>query len=142
MGTAQTTTFPGKFSSLGAIAEFVARAAESAHLDEATAYAVQMAVDEACSNIIEHAYGDELTGDIVCTLEVKPDCLVVTLRDQGRCFDPMQVSEPDLDVSLQNRAPGGLGVYFMRQLMDRVEHCFVPGTGNVLTMVKWRSGPS
>ncbi len=142
MSTVQTSVFPAKFSSLKAIAEFVAQAVEAAQLDEQAAYAVQMAVDEACSNIIEHAYGDQIAGDIVCTLQVTPDSLVVTLRDQGRRFNPAQVSDPDLDVSLKDRLLGGLGVYFMCQLMDRVEHRFEPGMGNVLTLVKRRNPPA
>ena len=100
-----------------------------------------MAVDEACSNIIEHAYGDELAGDIVCTIEIAPHKLTVVLQDQGRCFDPTQVAQPDLSASLKDRLLGGLGVYFMHQLMDCVEHHYEPGTGNVLRMVKQRTPP-
>ena len=139
MSAMQTATFAGEFASLKAIGKFVSRAAGVAGLDEQATYAVQMAVDEACSNIIEHAYGDELAGDIVCTLEVTPESLTVILRDRGRCFDPTQVAKPCLDASLKDRLLGGLGVYFMHKLMDRVDHRFEPGTGNVLTMVKQRT---
>ena len=139
MSTVQTSVFPGEFASLEAIAAFVGQAVQAADLDAQAAYAVQMAVDEACSNIIEHAYGAEMAGDIVCTLEITPDSLIVVLRDQGRCFDPTQVSHPDLAANLKDRLLGGLGVHFMRQLMDRVEHRFEPGMGNVLTMVKRRA---
>jgi serine/threonine-protein kinase RsbW len=54
-------------------------------------------------------------------------------------FDPTQVAEPDLDASLKDRLLGGLGVYFMHKLMDRVDYRFEPDTGNVLTMTKRRT---
>jgi len=136
MNDSQTRTFPGRFDSLADIGGFVCQAAEAAGLDERAVYAVQMAVDEACSNIIEHAYGGEGQGTIVCTCQVSDGALTVILRDQGRPFDPSGVPEPDLDAELRDRAGGGLGLYFMRQLMDEVHFVFVPGSGNVLTMVK------
>ncbi len=142
MDTSQTLTFPGRFDSLAAISEFVVRAAEAAGFDAHAIYAVQMAVDEACSNIIEHAYGGEGHGTIECTCRIKDDELTVTLRDHGRPFDPTSVPEPDLHASLEERSGGGLGLYFMRQLMDEVHFEFTPDPGNVLTMVKRKEAPS
>ena len=136
MSIRQTRTFSGQFSSLAAIGEFVVQAAEVAGLGSRATYAVQMAVDEACSNIIEHSYKGGNVGEIECACEVTPKALVITLRDQGACFDPTHVSDPDLDAELQDRTRGGLGIYFIRQLMDRVEHEFTPDQGNVLTLVK------
>jgi len=138
MDTSQTFTFPGRFESLAAIGEFVIRAAEAAGLSARAVYAVQMAVDEACSNIIEHAYGGKKRGTIECTCCINDDELTVILRDHGRPFDPTSVPEPDLHASLEDRNGGGLGLYFMRQLMDKVHLESTPDSGNVLTMVKRR----
>lgn len=140
--TSQTRTFPGQFDSLAAIGEFVTRAAEAAGLDARAAYAVQMAVDEACSNIIEHAYGGERRGDIECTCRVNDDGLTVTLRDYGHPFDPACVPEPELCANIEKCKVGGLGLYFIRQLMDEVRFEFTPDSGNVLTMVKHKEAPS
>lgn len=138
MGTSQTLTFPGRFESLAVISEFVTNAARSAGLDACAVDAVQLAVDEACSNIIEHAYGGEGRGDIECTCRVNDDGLTVILRDHGRPFDPSLVPEPDPYPSLDDETctGGGLGLYFMRQLMDEVCFDFAPDSGNVVTMVK------
>jgi serine/threonine-protein kinase RsbW len=138
MQTLQKRVFPGKLSSLAKIACFVATAADAAGLDERAAYAVQVAVDEACSNIIEHAYGEQGAGDIECEYEVTDESLVITLRDQGRPFDPTVVADPELDALLEERPLGGLGVYLMRQMMDSVEHYYEAGAGNVLTLTKHR----
>jgi len=132
----QTHTFPGRFDSLAAIGDFVTRAAEAAGLGARAVRAVQLAVDEACSNIVEHAYGGEGRGDIECTCRVDDEGLTVILRDHGRPFDPTSVSEPNLYPSLDECTGRGLGLYFMRQLMDKVHFEFTPASGNVLTMVK------
>lgn len=136
MDTSKTATFPARFDSLVAIGEFVTRAAEAAGLDARAVYAVQMAVDEACTNIIEHAYGGEGRGDIECTWMADDEGLTVVLRDYGRPFDPTSVPAPDLHVSLEERRLGGLGLYFIRQLMDELRFEFTSDAGNVLTMVK------
>jgi serine/threonine-protein kinase RsbW len=138
MNISQTRTFPGRFDSLAAIGEFVASAAEAAGLDACAIYAVQLAVDEACSNIIEHAYGAEEQGDIECTYHIQSDGLTVVLRDYGRPFNPADVPDPDTKACLEDRPTGGLGLYFIRQLMDQVHFEFAPDSGNVLTMIKRR----
>lgn len=136
MDILQTATFPGRFASLANISKFVARAARAAGLDERAVYAVQTAVDEACSNIIEHAYGGEGRGPIECTCRIDDDGLTVTLRDYGRPFDPTGVPRPDIHASLEDRQEGGLGLYMMKQLMDEVRFGPPCDSSNVLTMVK------
>ena len=138
MDTEQTTSFPGRFDSLAAIGEYVTRAAEAAGLDARSVQGVELAVDEACSNIIEHAYGGEGRGDIEVTYRIDGDGLTVLLRDYGSPFNPDGVPEPDLQAPLEERDAGGLGLHFMRQLMDQVRFEFTAGAGNVLTMVKRR----
>jgi serine/threonine-protein kinase RsbW len=138
----QTRTFPGQFNSLAEIGEFVTRAAGAAGLSADAVYAVEMAVDEACANIIAHAYGGEGRGDIECTCQINGDKLTVTLRDSGGPFNPFSVPEPDVDAALQDRQEGGLGLYLIRRLMDEVHFEFTPDSGNVLTMVKCKESTS
>jgi serine/threonine-protein kinase RsbW len=142
MDTSQTRVFPGQFDSLATIGEFVVKAAKAAGLDERAIYEVQMAVDEACSNIVEHAYGGKGHGPIECTCHIDQDGLTVILRDYGQPFDPTCASAPVLDCDLQDRQAGGLGLYFMRQMMDQVRFEFTSESGNVLTLVKCREPTS
>lgn len=138
METVTTLVVPGHFDSLGVLCDFVTQAARVAGLDAQAVHAVQVALDEACTNIIEHAYDGDESGDIECTCRVRDGELEVTLRDQGCPFDPTGVPEPNLTASLDERQGGGLGVYLMRRLMDEVRFESIPGAGNVLTMVKRR----
>jgi serine/threonine-protein kinase RsbW len=129
-------TFPGRFTSLEKISEFVTQAAQACGLNDADIYAVELAVDEAATNIIEHAYGGEGQGTIECGCEILKDGLCVVLRDQGRPFNPNGVPTPKLSASLEDIKPRGLGIFFMRKMMDEVRYDFIPGSGNVLTMIK------
>jgi serine/threonine-protein kinase RsbW len=132
-------TVPGRFEYLAQIAEFVGAAVCHAGWSEDEIYHVQMAVDEACSNIIEHAYGPGGQGDIElsCCIENQGD-LVISIHDNGNPFDPTAVPEPPVGADLESLPEGGLGLYFMRKLMDEVTFHFDEKTGNVLTMVKRR----
>jgi serine/threonine-protein kinase RsbW len=114
------------------------RAAARAGLDARAIYQVQMVVEEACDNIIEHAYAGKANGDIECTCIVDQEGLTVILRDHGRGFNPQSVPEPNREASLEERQSGGLGLYFINQLMDEVHFAFSTDAGNVLTMVKRR----
>lgn len=129
-------TFPGRFDSLAKIGQFVTQAAMQAGLKESAIFAVQMSVDEACSNIIEHAYGGEDIGDIDCTCRIDSEGLTIILHDTGTPFDPNKVPEPDLTSPLEERKEGGLGLFFIHKLMDEVHFEFSAEKGNTLTLVK------
>jgi serine/threonine-protein kinase RsbW len=131
-------SFPGRYESLAEIADFVKEAATEAGLSNFDIYAVETAVDEACSNIIEHGYQGEGIGEIEISVDITDKGLTIILHDNGRPFDPEAVPDPDLDASLEERESHGLGLYFMRELMDEVHFAFTTENGNTLTMVKHR----
>jgi serine/threonine-protein kinase RsbW len=129
-------TVDGRLENLATIADFVIEAAQASGLNEKTTFEVQMAVDEACVNVIEHSYGEEEEkGEIALCCECAEGDFVVTIRDHGQPFNPEDVPPPDLKCSLAERCNGGLGLYFMRRLMDEVRFRF-DVEGNELTMVK------
>jgi len=131
--------FPAKYSSLDLIRTFVEQAAQKANLTDKAIYAVQMAVDEACANIIDHAYGGETDKEkIEITCQIDKDGLTITLLDQGRPFDMDAVSSPDLNLPLSERQVGGLGVHLIRNLMDGIKYKSAREAGNTLTLTKKR----
>jgi serine/threonine-protein kinase RsbW len=133
-----TEIFSARFENLEKICDFVDEIAEQAGFDEMSRYSIKTAVDEACSNIIDHAYGGEGRGDIECTCKTVDDVIKVILRDHGRSFNPENVPEPDLSTPIESRKERGLGLYFMRKLMDEIHFDFSDKSGNVLIMVKHR----
>lgn len=130
-------TITSRPENLSRVAEFIAEVAANFGMTDQETYNIQMAVDEAVTNIIEHAYeGDE--GPIEIIAERHGDDFVVKLRDRGKPFDPDTVNEPDVSASLEDREIGGLGLYFMRRLMDEVTFHFSDAGWNELTMVRHR----
>ena len=131
-------TFPARFEFLDEIREFVADVARVNGFTDKEIYSLQLAADEAASNIIEHAYEDVAgaTFDVAC--EMREDALVITMRDNGKPFDASNVKQPDLKADLSERQIGGLGVYLIRKLMDEVHYESNARTGNLLTMIKRR----
>lgn len=136
----RTAIFQAKFENLDPIREFVAQAAMDAGLNETGVYAVQLAADEACSNIIEHAYGEGNSGEIECTCSTDKENLVIIFRDYGCCFDPASIPEPVLSGTLSERQIGGLGLFLINHLMDEVNYESLGNAGNVLTLKKHLSG--
>ncbi|RJP55104.1 MAG: ATP-binding protein [Anaerolineaceae bacterium] len=131
-------TFPAKFEFLDEIRDFVAEVAREGGFTEKTIYSLQLATDEAASNIIEHAYAGIPDATLSVACEVRGDEIVITLQDTGRPFDPENVREPNLKADLSNRQIGGLGIYLMRKLMDSVQYEANANAGNTLTMTKRR----
>jgi len=113
----------------------VRKFAKTAGFGSLAIYSIEMAVDEACSNIIEHAYGGEGVGDIRCTCSVDDKALTITLRDQGKSFNPADIPPPNLSSNLDDRQAHGLGFYFIQKWMDEV-YVTTNGPENILTMVK------
>jgi len=136
-----TYTFPGRYDSLEQIAAIVRQAAQDAGLSSFAVYSVETAVDEACSNIIEHAYGGEDLGPIECTLEITTKGLTIILRDHGQPFNPTHVKKPNSNSPLSEREAGGWGLYIMQQWMDEISFHFEDGA-NVLIMRKHKEQQS
>jgi serine/threonine-protein kinase RsbW len=130
-------TVPGRYDRLEQIARFVEQAGLRAGLDEVAICRCQLAVDEACTNIIEHGYEGEGRGNIDLTCTPGAGELTITIVDYAKPFDPDDVPEPTLNASLEDMQIGGLGVYFMRQVMDAVEFTSENGN-NKLVLVKRR----
>jgi anti-sigma regulatory factor (Ser/Thr protein kinase) len=104
-------------------------------IDKQINYDLQLAVDEACTNIITHGYQGMNPGSIILSLEFKGACIEVTITDFGHAFEPIQTPAPDLEAGLEDRPTGGFGLYFIYQTMDEIEYTTNP-YGNRLTFIK------
>jgi serine/threonine-protein kinase RsbW len=136
-GMEHSLKVPGRFDRLEQIAKFIEEAGEEAGLDTVAICRCQLAVDEACTNIIEHGYHGEDRGPIEIDCEGGGGEIVITIKDQARPFDAEDVPAPHLGDKLDEVQVGGLGVFFMRKVMDEVEFSH-NGQGNKLVLVKRR----
>ncbi len=114
----------------------VAEWAQKIGLDKRTLYEIQLAVDEACANVADHAYSGEEPGDMEVSCYLEGRLFTIRVRDWGRGFDPASVVVPNVDASLEERSLGGLGLFIVRQVMDHVQFTVDPEIGNELRMTK------
>ncbi len=131
-----TATFPGVYKSLEPIANFVEIEAKKLPFTDKELYGILLAVDEACANIIDHAYCCEGAGDIKVTVTARRNHLFLQFEDKGSPCALDDVQMPDLSSPLEERSERGLGVYTMRKMMDEVKLERVDGMINRLTMKK------
>lgn len=117
-----TKIIPSSTRYLEEVRRFVEAHALAAHLPVSTVEQFKVAVDEACTNVIKHAYHGEDGHRIEVVVVVKPDRFTVCIRDEGDAFDREAYEEPDLLRIARRRRGGGLGVHLMRRLMDHVEY--------------------
>ena len=123
-------------SQLASIRDFITKNAEENHIPEQISNAIILAVDEAATNIVKHAYHYAEGKDILVTLQVNEDECIVSLADFGDSFDPSLITQPDMKEYFQQHRVGGLGLYLIRTLMDSMEYKTEPGVSNKLILKK------
>lgn len=131
-----TTT--AELDALATIGAFVRVGLEHAGFDERGNWQVQLAVDEAATNIIQHAYPAASPGAIEVIWWFDDTTFGVELRDTGKPFDPAAVPRPRIDAPLEERDGGGLGLYLIDQLMDTVTFAREAPGVNIVRMVRRR----
>ena len=131
-----TLQVPSSTGNLAIIREFVVNVGGQAGLQEAEISKLELAVDEACANVIEHAYGHDISKDVTVRATFDDAVLHVSVIDEGRGFDPASIPPNELDQLVKQRKSGGLGMRLIRTLMDEVQYEIVPGQKNELHMTK------
>ena len=132
----QSERFAAKFEHLDEIREFVGGMARQGGFSDKDVYNIQLATDEAASNMIEHSYENIPDGVIDLSCGMEGDQIRIVMIDYGEPFDPSAIPLPDLKADLSDRKIGGLGIFLMRKLMDEVHYEPKPDRSNVLTMIK------
>lgn len=132
-------TLNNQLSELNTLAATVEAFAEQAELDMKTQFNLNLALDELVTNIINYAYDDESLHQIAITLSYASSLLNVIITDDGKPFDPTQQENPALNNDLEQREIGGLGIHFVRNMMDKLTYQRI-NEHNQLTLEKDVSG--
>ena len=132
-------SIPSSTLHLEEVRRFVETHAREAAFGDKTVEDFKIAVDEACTNIIKHAYDGDSSRKIDLAVIVDDKRFTVRIRDEGRAFKSQTYSEPDIFHLAKSRRAGGFGVHIMRQLMDQVEY-ESRGTVNEVKLTKYRNG--
>lgn len=130
-------TIESRTGNLLEVREFVLRAAREFGFSEEEASKIVLAVDEACTNVIKHAYQFATDRKIEIVIQPVKDRMQITVIDDGKSFNPSIAKLPDLKQHLSHYRRGGLGIYLMRTLMDKVEYKYAPGKKNEVRLTKY-----
>ncbi|MFQ5822540.1 MAG: SpoIIE family protein phosphatase [bacterium] len=130
---------PAHIDYLGDLRDFVTQVGKKYRFSDKLINAFKLAIDEAATNIIRHAYREN-NGFITVRSIVKENSLTISLIDQGTYFDPKRVKEPDLRRYIDIGKKGGLGIFIMRKVMDEIDYRRTE-EGNELRITKYRETP-
>jgi len=130
------TSVAARLESLEAVRAFVEEACRRAGGNASACFDLKLAVDEACTNIIEHGYAGGSGETIALACETDGDAVRVTIVDRGRAFRPSELPSPDLSASWEERPIGGLGWHLIRKAVDEIDYGPDPAGGNRLTLVQ------
>jgi sigma-B regulation protein RsbU (phosphoserine phosphatase) len=111
-----------QISMLGELRDFVEAAAIYSNLSSEDVFAFKLAVDELCANIIQYGFEEKKPGTISLSFEKAGDVARLMVRDDGKHFSPEQAQSPDIEAEWDERQIGGLGIYFVKELMDNVTY--------------------
>jgi serine/threonine-protein kinase RsbW len=132
----KTLKVKSKTENLSVVRDFISSAAAEINIPKDVAENIILAVDEACTNIIKHAYKYSPDGEIIVKVKPSLSKFVVSIIDNGLSFEPDSIPEPDLQKYYRQRRVGGLGIYLMKTLMDEVKYVSKPGKYNEVLLSK------
>ena len=134
----QQIEVPGEWDSIATLLAFTDSVEAGLPLSAEQSYLMRLVIEEIATNIVKYGYTDATRDVIQLTCVCEGDLLRVTIRDRGRPFDPRESPDPDFSGDEPSeRAIGGLGLFFVRQLADQLEYRHDPASGwNELSVIK------
>ena len=129
-------TRAAELDSLQVFRDFISDCCAKFKIPHGTVYELMLAVDEACTNIVEHGYKGMDPGSIILSFRIEADRILVQITDFGHVFEPTKAPKLDVTAALEDREMGGLGLYLIYQIMDNIDYQ-ASEEGNTLTFTKY-----
>lgn len=126
---------PADKKEVGRVVSFINDFVSKHNVNEKLMNQIDVAVDEICSNIFNYAYKDK-KGEVTVVISFKDETLKISFIDNGVRFNPLDKEDPNVNLPLEERPIGGLGIFLVKQLMDDVTYEYSPNGENILTIVK------
>ena len=124
-----------EISEIAKLSLFVEEFSEEFDLSPYLTFNLNLVLEEAVVNVINYAYPKNESQEISLSAQKIDNNLYFVLTDSGKEFDPTQVPDADISLSAEDRQIGGLGIFLIRQIMNKVEYQRIDGK-NVLTLKK------
>ncbi len=130
-------TRAAELDALGAFREFIGNACERLKVPQVVSFELQLACDEAATNVIQHGYAGMNPGSIMLELRPKRDRITMVLTDFGHPFEPVPTEAPDVEAMMSDSAASstGFGLYFIYRTMSEVSY-YTDEQGNHLVLMK------
>jgi serine/threonine-protein kinase RsbW len=135
MGGQGAIVLANRLTELERVAHEVEAFGEAHRIAAKLIFNVNVALDEILTNVISYGYPEGGEHMITVRLALKAADLVIEVEDDGRPFNPLEIAPPDLEESPEERSIGGLGLHFVRKMMDRLEYRREQDK-NILLMIK------
>jgi anti-sigma regulatory factor (Ser/Thr protein kinase) len=130
-------TFPSRRHELAPALDRIEALLLELAVEREIAAELRLVVEEGLVNIVTHAYGSNEEGEVAVALAVQVTDVRLVLRDRGRPFNPLEQPGPDLDLPVDERPIGGLGIHLIKTLTDEQTYRR-EGEENVLVLIKRR----
>ena len=128
-------TLHNNIEQIALLPEFVGAIAGEAQLDQEAEFNLNLALEEAVSNVILYAYPKETDGTVDIDATVDGKLVSIVIADSGKAFDPTAKEEVDINAGMEERPIGGLGIHLVRTIMDTVNY-ERKNEKNILTITK------
>lgn len=127
-----------KSSELSRLHKIVEKLGQREEISFKTLHAIDLSLDEIFTNIVSYGFREQGGYNIAFDFSVYQDCVIIIIEDNGRAFNPLNVPDPDITKPLEERPIGGLGLFLVRKMMDKVEYCRKENK-NILILTKNRN---
>lgn len=131
-----TLSVPSSVENLAMVRDFIRNVGQQVGFEDSDITKLIMAVDEACTNIVEHAYGHDTTKEVTIKVIYDDEQVNIKLIDSGQEFDPTSVEPKSLEELVRKRKTGGLGIRLINSLVDEVRYEFSDLHKNELHLIK------
>ena len=134
MAATLTLTLKNDPSEIGRLVDLLEAFGPQSGLTDDATFKLTLALDEIVANVVRHGFDDDREHRIEVKVTVDDRTVTASVEDDGLEFDPREAPVPDLDLPIEMRKPGGLGMHLVKATMDSVEYRRQDGR-NILTVV-------
>lgn len=113
---------PGEIAALPQLTQFLEMLASDWDFSGSLVLNLNLVLEEAFTNIVKYGLGNAADQRVILDFEKHPEKLIISITDKGKAFDPTSREEPDVSLPAEERQIGGLGIYLIRKMMDKVRY--------------------